>query len=66
MTKDLFAARPLTDIRFTIGTIGRSGKIWFETCRECNASLFDAGKFKDFAEHTISDFFEALNAPERR
>ena len=40
--------------------------IWFETCRECNGSFFDAGKFKDLAEHTISEFFKDLNAAERR
>ncbi len=39
--------------------------IWFETCRECNGSFFDAGEFKDVSELTISDFFKDLTAPER-
>ena len=39
--------------------------IWYETCRECNGSFFDAGEFKDLSELTISDFFKDLAAPER-
>jgi Zn-finger nucleic acid-binding protein len=39
--------------------------IWFETCRECNGSFFDAGEFKDLSNLTISDFFKDLTAPER-
>ena len=39
--------------------------IWFETCRECNGSFFDAGEFKDLSEHTISDLFKDLTAAER-
>ncbi len=39
--------------------------IWYETCRDCNGSFFDAGEFKDLAEHTISDFFKDLAAAER-
>ncbi len=39
--------------------------IWYETCRECNGSFFDAGEFKDLSELTISDFFKDLAAAER-
>jgi PAT family beta-lactamase induction signal transducer AmpG len=39
--------------------------IWFETCRDCNGSFFDAGEFKDLSQHTIADFFRDITAPER-
>ena len=41
-------------------------QIWYETCRECNGSFFDAGEFQDLSQLTISDFFKDLTAPERR
>ncbi len=40
--------------------------IWYETCRDCDGSFFDAGEFKDLSGLTISDFFKDLAAAERR
>ena len=34
--------------------------IWYESCADCNGSFFDAGEFRDLAEHSISDFFKRL------
>jgi Zn-finger nucleic acid-binding protein len=39
--------------------------IWFETCRDCNGSFFDAGEFKDLSKRNISDFFKGLTARSR-
>jgi Zn-finger nucleic acid-binding protein len=39
--------------------------IWFESCKNCYGRFYDAGEFRDFAEHTLAEFFEDLNAPER-
>ena len=34
--------------------------IWFESCSDCEGSFFDAGEFRDLAEHTMSDFFKRI------
>jgi uncharacterized protein len=39
--------------------------IWFESCKNCYGRFYDAGEFRDFAEHTLVEFFEDLNAPAR-
>ena len=39
--------------------------IWYETCGSCDGSFFDAGEFRDLAEHTITDFFKSLVTPRR-
>ncbi len=39
--------------------------IWYETCSDCSGSFFDAGEFRDLAQHTISDFFKSLVTPRR-
>jgi Zn-finger nucleic acid-binding protein len=39
--------------------------IWYETCGACDGSFFDAGEFRDLAEHTITDFFKSLVTPKR-
>lgn len=39
--------------------------IWFESCKNCYGRFYDAGEFRDFAEHTLAEFFEDLNAPAR-
>ena len=39
--------------------------IWFESCKNCYGRFFDAGEFRDFAEHTLVEFFEDLDAPAR-
>lgn len=40
--------------------------IWFEQCKVCGASFFDAGEFRDLAHHTILDFFKDLLVKERK
>ena len=40
--------------------------IWFEHCKVCSGSFFDAGEFRDLKHHTILDFFRDLTARERR
>jgi PAT family beta-lactamase induction signal transducer AmpG len=40
--------------------------IWYETCADCQGSFFDAGEFRDLAEHTISDYFKKLITPKRQ
>lgn len=40
--------------------------IWFEQCPTCKGRFYDAGEFKDLAEHTIGDFFKDLFAKERK
>ena len=39
--------------------------IWFESCKNCYGRFYDAGEFRDFAEHTLVEFFEDLDAPAR-
>jgi len=39
--------------------------IWFESCKRCYGRFYDAGEFRDFAEHTIAEFFRDFGAPER-
>ncbi|HEV8693047.1 MAG TPA: zf-TFIIB domain-containing protein [Lysobacter sp.] len=39
--------------------------IWFESCKNCYGRFYDAGEFRDFAEHTLVEFFEDINAPAR-
>ncbi len=43
----------------------RQRHIWYETCRGCNGSFFDAGEFLDLSQLTLSDFFKVLVAPKR-
>lgn len=40
--------------------------IWYESCIDCDGSFFDAGEFRDLAQHTIADFFKGLVTPERK
>ena len=40
--------------------------IWYESCGDCDGSFFDAGEFRDLAEHSISDFFKSLVTPKRQ
>lgn len=39
--------------------------IWYERCTDCAGSFFDAGEFRDLAQHTISDYFRRLVTPQR-
>ena len=39
--------------------------IWFESCSFCFGRFYDAGEFRDFAEHTLLEFLQDLDAPER-
>ncbi|HSG08202.1 MAG TPA: MFS transporter [Longimicrobiales bacterium] len=39
--------------------------IWYETCADCRGSFFDAGEFRDLAQHDIMDFFKNLMAGQR-
>jgi len=39
--------------------------IWYESCPVCYGLFFDAGKFADYREETIADFFRDLLAKER-
>src|SRR6476659_2880327 len=34
--------------------------IWFEHCKICGGSFFDAGEFRDLRHHTVIDFFKDL------
>jgi len=36
--------------------------IWYESCQVCFGVYFDAGEFKDLAEHSLKDFFKGLRA----
>lgn len=40
--------------------------IWFEHCKVCGGSFFDAGEFRDLKEHSILDFFRDLVTKERK
>lgn len=39
--------------------------IWFESCPTCYGRFFDAGEFRDLAEHTVRDFVRRLSAKAR-
>ena len=39
--------------------------IWFESCKKCYGRFYDAGEFRDFAEHTLIEYFEDLSVPAR-
>ena len=39
--------------------------IWFEQCRSCLGSFFDAGEFRDLATVSFSDFFKRFVTPKR-
>ena len=39
--------------------------IWFESCKRCYGRFYDAGEYRDFAEHTFAEFFRDLDAPQR-
>ncbi|WP_256451845.1 zf-TFIIB domain-containing protein [Lysobacter sp. S4-A87] len=39
--------------------------IWFESCSFCFGRFYDAGEFRDFAERTLLEFFQDMDAPER-
>jgi hypothetical protein len=39
--------------------------IWFESCKNSCGRFSAAGEFRDFAEHTLVEFFEDLDAPAR-
>ena len=38
----------------------RQPHIWFESCPSCNGRFFDAGEFKDLADHSLSDFIRSF------
>jgi uncharacterized protein len=40
--------------------------IWFEHCKVCGGSFFDAGEFRDLLHHTVLDFFRDLRVHARR
>ena len=40
--------------------------IWFESCKHCYGRFYDAGEFRDFADHSLAKFFDDLTAPERQ
>ena len=40
--------------------------IWFESCPTCYGRFYDAGEFKDFSEHTLSDFIKRFTSKERK
>jgi len=39
--------------------------IWFEHCKFCGGSFFDAGEFRDLLHHTVLDFFRDLRVKAR-
>jgi len=39
--------------------------IWFEACSSCNGRFFDAGEFKDLADHSFTDFIKSFKAKAR-
>ena len=39
--------------------------IWYESCYDCRGSFFDAGEFRDLAEHSLSDYFKSWVTPSR-
>jgi Zn-finger nucleic acid-binding protein len=40
--------------------------IWFEHCKLCGGSFFDAGEFRDLKSHSLADFFRGLRVGERK
>ncbi len=40
--------------------------IWFEQCKVCGGSYFDAGEFRDLSHHTVLDFFKDMLVVERK
>lgn len=40
--------------------------IWFEQCKVCGGSFFDAGEFRDLSHQTVLDFFKDLLVVERK
>ena len=40
--------------------------IWYEHCKLCGGSFFDAGEFRDLLHHTVLDFFRDLRVHARR
>ena len=40
--------------------------IWYESCAVCHGKFFDAGEFKDVAEHSLGDLFKRWRAKERK
>ena len=39
--------------------------IWFESCPLCFGRFFDAGEFRDLADHSLSDFFKRFGLKAR-
>ncbi|WP_211369490.1 hypothetical protein [Pseudoxanthomonas kalamensis] len=39
--------------------------IWFESCKYCYGRFYDAGEFRDYAEHDLADWIKSWKAPER-
>ena len=39
--------------------------IWYESCKDCKGSFFDAGEFRDLAQLSVSDYFKRLVTPKR-
>ncbi|MCC6592148.1 MAG: zf-TFIIB domain-containing protein [Xanthomonadales bacterium] len=39
--------------------------IWFESCPVCYGRYFDAGEYRDLAQHTLMDVFRRWRAPAR-
>jgi PAT family beta-lactamase induction signal transducer AmpG len=43
----------------------KQSHIWYETCKDCDGSYFDAGEFVDLAQLTVSDIFKSMVTPKR-
>jgi PAT family beta-lactamase induction signal transducer AmpG len=43
----------------------RQSHIWYESCKACGGSFFDAGEFRDLSQYTISDLLKRLVTPAR-
>lgn len=39
--------------------------IWYEQCGICSGVFFDAGEFKDYKNHTLSDYFKRFTVGPR-
>ena len=39
--------------------------IWFESCKHCYGRFYDAGEFRDFARHTLAEYFADLRVSPR-
>jgi Zn-finger nucleic acid-binding protein len=44
----------------------RQPHVWFESCPSCYGRFFDAGEFRDLAEHSLSDVIRDLFTKERK